>query len=133
MSKSISIGIGVKIRVFILFLLGAMFVLPAIALVVTGFLEPDIAADDTLAMLFLGGLLGVCGVTIWWVMRKMLYNAKRRIKMYRDTDYMAMGMAHAHYIAGMEDTDSKVDTGAVESGADIDSGGSSGFDGDFGD
>lgn len=131
MGKSYSVGIGVKIRVFILFLLGVVFVLPSLALFVTGVMEPNPYSDDALGMFFMSAMLGICGFTIWWVMRKMYRRAKRNAKIYSDTDYMAMGMAHGHYMAGMNDGDG--DASGNDSGADFDSGDSGGFDGDFSD
>lgn len=136
MGKSRSVGIGVKIRVFILFLLGAVFVLPSLALIVTGFMEPNPYSDDALGMFFMGAMLGICGFTIWWVMRKMYRRAKHDVKIYSDTDYMAMGMAQAHFMAGMHDGDGDGGDSGDDGGADFDSGDSGdsgGFDGDFSD
>lgn len=48
---------GVRVRVVILFLLGAILFFPGALLVLSGFMEPDMGSDDALAMFFMGGLL----------------------------------------------------------------------------
>ncbi|WP_320170503.1 hypothetical protein [Maridesulfovibrio sp.] len=124
---------GVRIRVFILFVLGAFLFFPGLLLVVSGFLEPDIKSDDALAMFFMGGLLGFCGLLIWWVMRRMYRRARYgKATMRTEEDEgvaMGMGMAQAHYIASMHDADAgAVDSGDVGGSDDFDSGGDFDFD-----
>ncbi|TIH12392.1 hypothetical protein D0S45_18305 [Marinifilum sp. JC120] len=122
---------GVKIRVFILFILGSILFFPGALLIVSGFLEPDAASDDALAMFFMGGLLSFCGLLIWWVMRKMYRRGKRRAAYIRTQEdegmMMGMGMAHMHNMAAMNGMDEQVDASSVDtdidSGADFDSGG----------
>lgn len=128
MVKRNSVGIGVKIRVFILFLLGGVFTLPGLAIIATGFMEPDITADDTLAMFFMGGMLLIVGLTIWWTMRRMYRDAKiRAIPRADPNEMMAMGMAQAHYMSSMDDVseagDVEADTGFDSGGGDFDAGG----------
>lgn len=129
MGMKASVGIGVKIRVFILFLLGTVFTLPALAIIAAGFMEPDITADDTLAMFFMGGMLLIVGLTIWWTMRRMYRDAKiRAIPRADPNEMMALGMAQAHYMSSMDDMDSfseagDVDTGYDSGGGDFDAGG----------
>ncbi len=124
MAKSGSVGIGVKIRVFILFLLGAVFTLPALALLAVGFMEPDITADDTLAMFFMGAMLLIVGLTLWWMMRRMYRDARRRAVPKADpNELMAMGMAQAHYMASMDEVDDNSETGDIDVDMDYDSGG----------
>ncbi|WP_432736072.1 hypothetical protein [Maridesulfovibrio sp. FT414] len=122
MGKSVSVGVWVKIRVFILFILGALFTVPGLLMVVAGFMEPDIKADDTLAMFFMGGLLLFCGLLIWWMMRKIYRTARRRAVYRGGSDHMAMGMgmAHAHYMTSMYDSeDSEVEDSGGESDSDF--------------
>lgn len=122
MGRSASVGIGVKIRVFILFILGMAFTIPGVLLLIAGFMEPDITADDTLAMFFMGALVLFCGLTILWMMRSMYRRAKYRIVSNEDRiDPMAVGLAQGHYMASMQEPD---DIGDVE----VDSGDSTDFD-----
>lgn len=124
MRKAVSVGLGVKIRVFILFLLGSVFVFPSMAVIMVGFMEPDITADDTLAMFVMGGLLGFCGLLMWWMGKRMYSKAKHGVLLRNNTDMAAMGMAHMHHISSM-DNDFDIDDSSIDDGdydSDYDSG-----------
>ncbi|WP_320175476.1 hypothetical protein [Maridesulfovibrio sp.] len=118
---------GVRVRVVILFLLGAILSFPGALLVLSGFMEPDMGSDDALAMFFMGGLLSFCGLLIWWMMRKVYrrgkYMTARMCRTQDDEDAaMGMAMAQTHYIAStMHDSaDNDFDSGDVDSDIDTD-------------
>lgn len=127
---------GVRIRVFILFILGSILFFPGALLVVAGYMEQNMKSDDALAMFFMGGLLLFCGLVIWWVMRKMYRRGKRRaayIRTQEDEGFiMGTAMSQAHYIATMHDSEGNNvdsenlgtdnDTGDFEGGGDFDIG-----------
>lgn len=125
---------GVRIRVFILLIMGACFFFPGVLLLIAGFMEPDITADDTLAMFVMGGGLTFIGLLIWFAMRKVYRRGKRYAAYLRSQEdegmLMGMGMAQAHYIASMNDSDgNNMESANVD--ADFDSGGDFDGGGDF--
>ena len=128
---------GTRIRVFVLFVLGAIFFFPGVLVLIAGFMEPDITADDTLAMFVLGGGASLIGLLIWASIRKVYRRGRRRASYMRSEEddgmAMGMGMAHMHHMAAMDNMDSdNADSSDVESdfdsGDDYDAGGDFDFD-----
>jgi len=117
---------GTRIRVFVLFVLGSAFFFPGALVLIAGFMEPDITADDTMAMFVVGGGASFIGLLIWAGMRKVYGRGKRRAAYMRSEEddgmAMGMGMAHMHHMAAMHGMDND-NTDSSDAGADYDSGG----------
>jgi|GEM_PF-2797124 hypothetical protein len=124
MTSSVSVGWGVRIRVFILFVLGALLFVPGAVMVMVGIFDMDLNSDDTVAMLIMGGALSFCGLFIWVTMRKIYRRGKQRAAYIRSQAeeglLMGTGMIHMHNMAAMHDVDETADDS--DSNTDIDSG-----------
>jgi uncharacterized membrane protein len=86
------------IRRIIVIFIGSLFFVPAIVLIVLSFTKADISSDDMYAMWFVALLLGVAGITLWWVAYDMRHKAKK------DSDLTAIGLANMSHISNMDDT-----------------------------
>jgi len=92
------------IRRIIIIFLGALFIFPALALILNAFIKADISSDDFYAMLFCAFMFLIIGTTLWWV----AYDMKRKQRK-NDTDLTAVGLSQMPHISDHTDIDSMLD------------------------